>query len=122
MYKLTEISIALLAIAGSGLACNRVDKVRLTNYGFPDASGIPSYHCNGDKPVPSQPGGKTLLGDGSFNKPYAAAASKSSKTFKQCQTIYVPLLEKYFKIQDDCAQCGKSQNFRTRIFSLVDRP
>ena len=107
--------LATLAFASSSLACKTVGGIRFTNYGFPDASGTPAYHCDGGRAVPSQPGQKTLLGDGSRNKPYAAAAARGSNTFKECSVIYIPLLEKYFKIQDDCGQCMDSSRLLQRL-------
>ncbi|KAL6713988.1 hypothetical protein ACLMJK_008482 [Lecanora helva] len=103
MYSLPIISTAILALAGPGLACNLVKSVKLTNYGYPDANGIPSYRCQNGQPV--QPGTSTKLGDGSFNNPYAAAAAVTSNTFKKCQKVYVPILKKFFIIQDDCSAC-----------------
>ena len=103
MHSILDLSIAILALAGSGFACNLVTSVKLTNYGYPDASGIPSYACQNGQPV--EPGTSTELGDGSFGNPYAAAAAVTSTTFKKCQKVYVPLLEKYFIIQDDCSGC-----------------
>ena len=106
MHSMLDVSVAILALAGSGFACNLVTSVKLTNYGYPDASGIPSYRCQNGSPV--EPGTSTELGDGSFNSPYAAAAAVTSNTFKKCDKVYVPLLEKYFIIQDDCSGCRKS--------------
>ena len=105
MRSILDVSIAILALAGSGFACSLVKSVKLTNYGYPDASGIPSYRCQNGQPV--QPGTSTKLGDGSFNNPYAAAAAVTSNIFKKCDKVYVPLLEKYFIVQDDCSGCRK---------------
>ena len=105
MHSILDLSIAALALAGSGFACTLRTSIKLTNYGYPDASGIPSYACQNGQPV--EPGTSTKLGDGSFNNPYAAAAAVTSTTFQKCQKVYVPLLEKYFIIQDDCSGCRK---------------
>ena len=109
MYSIFDLSVALLALAGSGFACNLVTSVKLTNYGYPDASGIPSYACQNGQPV--EPGTATKLGDGSFGNPYAAAAAVTSTTFPKCAKVYVPLLEKYFIIQDDCGGCRKCLSY-----------
>ena len=105
MYTVLPLALALLYLSGSGLACSVQNGIKLTNYGFPDASGTPAYKCNGGTVVPTVAGDKTKLGDGSFGKPYAAAAAANS-VFKKCSLIYVPLLEKYFRVQDDCSGCG----------------
>lgn len=88
------------------MACQTVSGVKFTAYGFPDASGIPAYKCNGNNVVPTGPNDRTQLGDGSFGKPYAAAAAGNS-VFKKCELLYMPLLKKYFRVQDDCSGCGE---------------
>lgn len=105
MHKVLPLALALLSLSGSSWGCSAQNGVKLTNYGFPDASGTPAYKCNGDKVVSTKPGDKTQLGDGSFRNPYAAAAAGNS-VFKKCNLLYVPLLEKYFRVQDDCSGCG----------------
>ena len=105
MYKVLPLTLAFLHLSGSSWACSVQNGIKLTNYGFPDASGTPAYKCNGNTVVPTVAGDKTKLGDGSFGNPYAAAAAGNS-VFKKCSLIYVPLLEKYFRVQDDCSGCG----------------
>ena len=77
----------LLSLAGSSIACNVVNGVKFTAYGYPDASGTPAFSCNGNTVVPSPAGGKTPLGDGSYNKPYAAASATGS-IFKEYSRRY----------------------------------
>ena len=105
MYKLLPIALALVSFSDFSLACNAERGIKLTNYGFPDASGIPAYKCQGGNVVPTGPNDRTELGDGSFGNPYAAAAAGNS-IFKKCDLIYVPILKKYFRVQDDCSGCG----------------
>lgn len=107
MHSLQLISV-LLSFASLGMSCASVSGVKFTAYGFPDASGTPAYACNGNTVVASQPGGKTVLGDGSFGKPYSAAAAGNS-VFAKCELLYIPLLKKYFRIQDDCSGCVAKQ-------------
>ncbi|KAI4158987.1 MAG: hypothetical protein LQ342_006960 [Letrouitia transgressa] len=104
MQKTLALSLLFLSLTGSSLGCDVVSGVKFTAYGFPDASGTPAYKCNGNRVVQTQPGDKTMLGDGSFNKPYAAAAAGGS-IFKKCELLYIPLLKKYFRVQDDCSGC-----------------
>ena len=106
MYKIAALALSFLSLAGSSIACASVDNVKFTAYGWPDASGIPAYKCSGNTVQTTGANDRTLLGDGSRNKPYAAAASANS-IFKKCQLVYIPMLEKYFRVQDDCNGCGK---------------
>ena len=99
--------ICLFCLLALGSGCAVVSGVKFTAYGYPDASGTPAYKCNGNRVVPTQPGDKTKLGDGSFQHPYAAAAAGGS-VFAKCELLYMPLLKKYFRVQDDCSGCGSS--------------
>ena len=87
-------------------ACQLTTGIKLTNYGFPDASGTPAYKCVNGRPQNTVAGDRTELGDGSIRDPYAAAASANS-VFQKCEVFYVPILKKYFRVQDDCSGCGK---------------
>ena len=108
--KLLPLALFLFSQTPSALACNTIGGIKFTNYGYPDASGTPAYKCNGNKVVPTQPGDKTELGDGSFKKPYAAAAADPSQSFlSECELIYLPLLKKYFRVQDNCSGCVDKQ-------------
>lgn len=119
MYKLLSLALALVSLSDFSLGCNVERGIKLTNYGFPDASGIPAYKCRGGRPVPTQAGDKTELGNGSFGNPYAAAAAGNS-IFKKCDVIYVPILKKYFRVQDDCSGCGIFA-FLTLPFLLLNK-
>ena len=108
MHTFNLLALSVLSLTGSSLACGVVSGVKFTAYGYPDADGTPAYKCNGNKVVPTQAGDKTMLGDGSFGKPYAAAAASGS-VFTKCELLYHPLLKKYFRVQDNCSGCGKLQ-------------
>ena len=105
MQKLLTLALALFSLSGFSVACSVSRSIKLTNYGFPDASGTPAYKCRGGNVVATRPGDKTELGDGSSGNPYPAAAAGNS-VFKKCDLLYVPLLKKYFRVQDDCSGCG----------------
>ena len=96
-----------LSLAQSTSGCTAVPNVWLTNYGFPDASGLTQFSCNGNQVVDANV--PTPLGTGNYDSPYAAALSKTATEFSKCETIYVPYFRKYFKFVDVCAQCGKSR-------------
>lgn len=106
MHTTIPLSLLVLSLAGSTVGCGVVSGVKFTAYGFPDADGVPAYKCNGNQVVQTGPNDRTKLGDGSFGKPYAAAAATGS-TFTKCELLYMPLLKKYFRVQDNCSGCGK---------------
>ena len=101
------------------MGCGVVGGVKFTAYGFPDADGIPAYKCNGNQVATTGPNDRTELGDGSFGNPYAAAAAGNS-VFKKCELLYMPLLKKYFRVQDDCSGCG-SYSLRTCVLKRCQR-
>ena len=108
MHKHLPLSISLLSLITSVLSCATVAGVKLTNYGWPDLPKppqAPAFNCQGSTKVPSQAGDKPVLGDGSFGKPYSAAISVTS-TFNDCELVYIPILEKYFRIDDHCGGCS----------------
>ncbi|KAL8831250.1 MAG: hypothetical protein Q9191_000970 [Dirinaria sp. TL-2023a] len=104
MHYTSLLALSFLSLAGSSLGCSTVGGIKFTAYGWPDANQSPAYRCNGNKVLPPKAGSKTELGDGSFKNPYAAAASGNS-IFGKCELLYMPLLKKYFRVQDDCGAC-----------------
>ena len=106
MHTIIPLSFLVLSLTGSSAGCGVVSGVKFTAYGFPDADGVPAYKCNGNQVVQTGPNDRTELGDGSSGNPYAAAAATGS-TFKKCELLYMPLLKKYFRVQDNCSGCGK---------------
>lgn len=105
MHKPTALTIFLLSLTHHSTGCSVKSGTKFTAYGFPDANGVPAYQCNGNQIVLADSSHRTLLGDGSYNNPYAAAAHGNSD-FQKCELVYVPLLRKYFRVQDDCSGCG----------------
>ena len=98
-------SFAYIRVITAQGSCQAVSNVHLTNYGFPDASGLTQYSCNGDQKADSNV--LTPLGSGTYSSPYSAALSNTATAFKKCETIYIPYFRKYFKFSDICAACGK---------------
>ena len=105
------VSSLPLSLAQSESGCAAVPNVWLTNYGFPDASGLTQFSCNGNQVANANV--PTPLGTGEYDNPYSAALSVSATTFKKCETVYIPYFRKYFKFVDGCAQCGTSIFLRT---------
>ncbi|KAL9100986.1 MAG: hypothetical protein Q9163_003708 [Psora crenata] len=109
MFKYCAFAFLLFSLqAGHSLACTAVQQVHLTNYGFPDASGLTQFSCSGSTPGTANV--PTPLGSGTHSSPYAFAASATTQTFQKCETIYIPYFRKYFKFVDVCAACESDQN------------
>lgn len=49
----------------------------------------------------------TDKGTGTFKDPISFATATDNNNLPQCGIIYVPSLRKYFRNEDDCAQCCK---------------
>ena len=45
-------------------------------------------------------------GSGTYNDPISFATATDNKKLAQCAIVYVPLLRKYFRNEDDCAECS----------------
>ena len=45
------------------------------------------------------------VGSGSYDDPMSFGTATDYQNLPQCATIYVPLLRKYFRKEDDCAGC-----------------
>jgi len=92
---------ALLLLAGAttlNATCTIQGFTTITFYGFPDNSppgaGI-AFDCGR--------GFVASSGDGSYDNPVTMATAPGE--FNECETIYVPYLEKYVRFEDTCEQC-----------------
>lgn len=62
------------------------------------------FSCNAmiylltNKPFPS-------TGTGSYTDPISFATATDNSNFGKCAIVYVPSLRKYFRNEDDCAEC-----------------
>ena len=46
------------------------------------------------------------IGSGTYDDPISfATATDNKQNLPQCAIVYVPLLRKYFRNEDDCAEC-----------------
>ena len=45
------------------------------------------------------------VGSGSYDDPMSFGTATDYQNLPQCATIYVPLLRKYFRKEDNCAGC-----------------
>lgn len=89
----THVTAAVL----SKRACNIVDTVQHTFYGFPDndpPGPATAYDC-----------GRNFVagGTGTFADPLTMASAEGQ--FEQCEIVYVPYLRKYVRYEDFCQQC-----------------
>jgi hypothetical protein len=117
MYSSTPMAVtSLLALSTLTLtasACSKQGSTQITFYGFPDndppGPGT-AFNCGGRNNVAG--------GSGTFNDPVTFASATGE--FSQCEVIYVPYLEKYARMEDDCQQCGKSNAFiQCYLYSLL---
>lgn len=116
MHKFLLTALALAALSKSSLGCDLQKNIKITNYGFPDASSYPPYICQGSQNITNSAHEPTALGTGTADKPYSAAAAGNSTIFERCALIYVPILKKYFRVQDVCPRCGEFAHLNLSVF------
>ena len=46
-----------------------------------------------------------ISGSGSYSDPISFATATDNTNFGRCAIVYVPSLRKYFRNEDDCAEC-----------------
>lgn len=58
----------------------------------------------------------SITGSGTYDDPITIATAESELSV--CETVYIPLLKKYGRHEDDCTQCGKiGMNCNLKIFA-----
>ena len=97
--------------------CYSIDPVSLTFYGFPD-NDPPSADIAWDCGRGYKAGGNHLLpghvyiyiyrtnleiGNGTYTNPLTTATAPGE--FNACETLYLPYLRKYLRVEDTCASC-----------------
>ncbi|KAK5996237.1 hypothetical protein PT974_04669 [Cladobotryum mycophilum] len=95
----TTISLIGATLAGLASTCNTSDNYVVTFYGWPDNDppGPGTAHdCSGRN--------YKAGGSGSYDDPITIATAPGE--LNECETIYIPLLKKYGRYEDDCAQCA----------------
>jgi hypothetical protein len=95
-----RVIVTLYTLALTASACSKQGSTQITFYGFPDNSPpdpATAYNCGGRNNIAG--------GSGTFNDPVTFASATAE--FNQCEVIYVPYLEKYARMEDDCQQCGE---------------
>ena len=132
LFTRALVPAAILFAAEQALAqsCNIKNNQGFSFYGLGSAGVYSKYKCNGNSYVqgsdtlpPAQSGrsgggehppytplrialADMILGDGTYDNPTHFAAAVGDPNFKQCETIYVPLLKKYFRLNEICEGCG----------------
>lgn len=95
----TTITLSTLALlAGYTTACTTVPSNTVTFYGYPDNSppgASVAHDC----------GGRDYLagGTGTYADPVTFATAPGE--YSVCEILYLPLLKKYVRYEDDCEQC-----------------
>ena len=46
-------------------------------------------------------------GSGTYSDPETFATAMDNTNFKECEIVYIPYLQKYFRYNDHCEQCSK---------------
>lgn len=106
------------ALAGLSAACSTPGNFIVTFYGYPDNSPPgpgTAHNCGGRNYVA---GGMMLsqrllfhrlmillTGSGTYNDPLTIATAPGE--LNVCEIVYLPLLAKYGRYEDDCAQCSE---------------
>ncbi|KAM0794795.1 hypothetical protein BDR22DRAFT_939914 [Usnea florida] len=106
MFVILALTYALSALPSALASCEPISDVTLTFYGWPDNSPPGSdnaFDCGrGTNPDGEPKAG----GTGTYDDPISFATATDNNNLPRCAIVYVPLLRKYFRNEDDCAQCG----------------
>ncbi|KAL2056551.1 hypothetical protein ABVK25_002945 [Lepraria finkii] len=87
-------------------SCTAETGVKFTFYGYPDGnSDTTSFGCSGTSPTGQGNNGGTAGGSGTYEDPETFATALTNTHFKECEIIYLPYLQKYFRYNDHCLQC-----------------
>ncbi|MCJ1442868.1 MAG: hypothetical protein MMC23_003365 [Stictis urceolatum] len=95
---ITSIPFVASLVFGLSSACSTVSNSQVTFYGYPDNDppGADTAHDCGGRNY--QAGGL-----GTYDDPLTFATAPGE--FDVCEIVYLPLLKKYLRYEDDCAQC-----------------
>ncbi|KAI5921876.1 hypothetical protein F4810DRAFT_676303 [Camillea tinctor] len=100
----TAAAALLLLPAVAHAACSIESGVQMTFYGSPDndppGSTNTAHDCGGR--------GYHAGGSGTYDDPLTFASSTDE--YSVCELVYSPYLQKYLRMEDDCAQCISDWN------------
>ena len=104
VLALVNLLQAIPSLAGS---CAPINNVKVTFYGWPDNSPpgpANAFDCGRGKGPDGEP---IAGGTGTYDDPISFATATDNNNFPQCGIVYVPSLRKYFRNEDDCAECSE---------------
>ena len=104
VLALVSLLQAIPSLAGS---CAPINNVKVTFYGWPDNSPpgpANAFDCGRGKGADGEP---IAGGTGTYNDPISFATATDNNNFPKCGIVYVPSLRKYFRNEDDCAECSE---------------
>ncbi|KAL6894881.1 hypothetical protein GGI43DRAFT_134683 [Trichoderma evansii] len=103
MKSVATISIIGAALAGLSQACSTPGNYIVTFYGYPDNSppGPGTAHNCGGRNFKAG-------GTGTYADPITIATAPGE--LNVCEIVYLPLLTKYGRYEDDCEQCETDFN------------
>lgn len=105
MFVIVALAYALAALPSTLASCGPINDVTLTFYGWPDNSPPGSdnaFDCGRGNNADGSP---KAGGSGTYDDPISFATATDNVHLPKCAIVYVPLLRKYFRNEDDCAQC-----------------
>ena len=97
----------LQAIPSLASSCAPINNVKVTFYGWPDNSPpgpANAFDCGRGKGPDGEP---IAGGTGTYNAPVSFATATDNNNFPKCGIVYAPSLRKYFRNEDDCAECSE---------------
>lgn len=93
------------ALPSTAAQCSTIEDVKLTFYGWPDndpPGADNAFDCGRGTGSDGEP---IAGGTGMYADPISFATATDNNNLPQCGIVYVPLLRKYFRNEDDCARC-----------------
>lgn len=99
---------------------NKIYNVPITFFSYPDNdnSKVIAHQLPG-RPI-NHEGNPIASGVGSYDDPITAAAAADNQRLPLGTLIYVPLLQKYLLIEEECGDCGNNQGINIWMESNAD--
>ncbi|CAM1508696.1 Fc.00g055440.m01.CDS01 [Cosmosporella sp. VM-42] len=99
MRSTAAFSLVAAALTGVSSACSTPGNYIVTFYGYPDndpPGPATAYNCGGRN--------YKAGGSGTYSDPLTIATAPGE--LNACEIVYLPLLTKYARVEDSCAQCA----------------
>ncbi len=107
LKRATIVACGLLVLSSASFAASKTLKAEVTLYGWPDNSppgNAIAFPKNGGNPTKHN----VATAGGTFSNPETFATDASEH--KPGTIIYVPAVQKYFIMEDECVQCDTDWN------------